>query len=401
MPSQLKEKTLLIINQTRLDSTENIPGSGFYNSLVLANHFKLVIFLCFSNTGKFMQKRIHRNHILVAIPFNIEPTIFSTVKKLFFNYIRLFQIINRLTKRFKVDLIYTQNILIAGIPTFIFCKYTGIPYIISLVGYERKVLDILYNKDFLNRIFMNFTRFFELVTLKSANFVFTISEELLALAKSYKLRNSMLIKSFIDVNLFDRRTHDNFNYRRSEDIHLLFAGRFVKEKGLNYLMKAANHLWLKKLNFKLYLVGDGDQSRYIINFIKMNRLENKCQVLGKRGYNEMPELYHMSDIFILPSLSEGMPSALLEAMASGCACICTNVGMIPKIITNGTNGIVIEPRSVSQLEESIQSLLENPENIRALGLKARSFMLDYSKSTLSILTKIFQIIINRFGKTSH
>jgi glycosyltransferase involved in cell wall biosynthesis len=82
-----------------------------------------------------------------------------------------------------------------------------------------------------------------------------------------------------------------------------------------------------------------------------------------------------SDIFILPSLGEGLPNSLLEAMACGLTCMSTRIGGISELITDGKNGLLIEPGSVSAVFEGLHRAASDPGAAAAMGKEARKRMM--------------------------
>jgi len=88
--------------------------------------------------------------------------------------------------------------------------------------------------------------------------------------------------------------------------------------------------------------------------------------------NEIERFHRAADIFVLPSLREGMPNALLEAMASGAACIASRLpGVTDAIIEDGRNGLLVPPGEPAGLEAALQRCFENRESTRVLGMEAR------------------------------
>jgi glycosyltransferase involved in cell wall biosynthesis len=80
------------------------------------------------------------------------------------------------------------------------------------------------------------------------------------------------------------------------------------------------------------------------------------------------------DIFALPSLSEGLSSAILEAMATSLPIVATEVGGIPELVKNGDNGLLVPPADPRSLSRAIQHLADNPDESRRMGLRGRKRM---------------------------
>jgi glycosyltransferase involved in cell wall biosynthesis len=91
--------------------------------------------------------------------------------------------------------------------------------------------------------------------------------------------------------------------------------------------------------------------------------------LGHR--EDTDELLQAVDVFVLPSLSEGIPMALLEAMAASRAVVASRVGGIPEIVEDGFEGFLVEPMDVDSLAERCRQLIESPDVARKMGEQAR------------------------------
>jgi glycosyltransferase involved in cell wall biosynthesis len=104
--------------------------------------------------------------------------------------------------------------------------------------------------------------------------------------------------------------------------------------------------------------------------------------LGKK--ENIVNFLRSSDIFILPSLAEGLSNALLEAMACGLPVVATNIGGTNEVIKNGVNGILVEPKNSEQLAQAILSLMKNQKYAYRLGINARKTITEkYSLDLLS------------------
>jgi len=156
------------------------------------------------------------------------------------------------------------------------------------------------------------------------------------------------------------------------------VANFYKTKGLPYLIEAA-HLLNSKFkiqNSKFLIIGDGKQRSLLEALIKKYNLENTVFLLG-----QIPDAYKYLkafDIFVLPSLKEGFPWIILEAMAAEIPIIATNVGAIPEIIENGKEGILIEPKNSQILAEKFFWFLNNQGRAKKMGIKAREKVKKFS-----------------------
>jgi glycosyltransferase involved in cell wall biosynthesis len=119
-------------------------------------------------------------------------------------------------------------------------------------------------------------------------------------------------------------------------------------------------------DIKFLVIGDGPLRRALEE--KSEELGIKKHVIFAGQRKDIPELLTAMDIFVLPSIKEGLPMALLEAMAAKRPVIATKVGAIPKVIENTEIGILIEPKDILGLRDAMMSLIDDPEK---MGLLAR------------------------------
>ena len=143
---------------------------------------------------------------------------------------------------------------------------------------------------------------------------------------------------------------------------ILYCGRFSYEKGIKYLIKAAKILSDQKTPFRLLLVGDGKDKEYIINLVDELDLIDCVDFMSEVPHHEIPKLMNSSDILCLPSIREGYPNVILEAMACGLPVVATEVGGVPEIINKTDYGILVPRRNSRLLAEALDSALKRSWN---------------------------------------
>ena len=147
------------------------------------------------------------------------------------------------------------------------------------------------------------------------------------------------------------------------------VGRLTPVKGLSYLLQSIPILLRQRANVRLLIVGDGVIRKDLEVQAHDLGISETVVFLGHR--EDTDELLQALDIFVLPSLNEGIPMALLEAMAASRAVVASRVGGIPEIVEDGVEGILVEPMDVTQLAESCGRLIESPEIAMKMGEQAR------------------------------
>ena len=151
---------------------------------------------------------------------------------------------------------------------------------------------------------------------------------------------------------------------------IIFFGRLHEGKGLTEIIEACRILKSENIQFDFKCYGTGGEKEKFIS--KMT------EILGGKFYYgetvsgaEKWRVLAESDIFLLPSHYEGLPMALLEAMAAGCVPVVSNVGSIGEVVADGKNGFLIEPRNVLQIVGKLKSLLSDEINLNELRQNAR------------------------------
>jgi len=199
----------------------------------------------------------------------------------------------------------------------------------------------------------------------------TIREELVAAEiPSHKI---LTIYNGIDLNRFQCQV-DTKGTRKALEIRDGFkvigsVGRLSEEKGHTHLLRAARDPLLEGRNLVFLIVGDGPLRA---------RLEQEAGGKGKPPPHilftgtrtDVARLYGMMDVFVLPSLTEGLPMALLEAIASKRPVVATRVGGIPQVLAEGSSGRLVNPGNAKALARAIQDILDDPEGGRRMAENA-------------------------------
>jgi glycosyltransferase involved in cell wall biosynthesis len=141
---------------------------------------------------------------------------------------------------------------------------------------------------------------------------------------------------------------------------LVCVGRFAEQKGLPVLIEAAGRLQADGVKFELTLVGDGPLRAEIEALVKRHHLEDRVHLVGWKTNAEVRELVSGSRALVLPSFAEGLPVAIMEALALGRPVISTWVAGIPELVEPGVCGWLVPPGSSEALATAIRELLDTP-----------------------------------------
>jgi glycosyltransferase involved in cell wall biosynthesis len=154
----------------------------------------------------------------------------------------------------------------------------------------------------------------------------------------------------------------------------LFLGRIGPRKGAFDLLEAMGRLQAKRCPLQVWIAGSeerhGDQLRALARTKELQLLD-KCQLVGNVGGVEKAELLTKASFFVLPSYDEGLPMAVLEAMAAGLAVISTPVGGIPEVVKDGYNGFLVRPGDIGTLAEKLSVLSNDPHLCEVMGKRSR------------------------------
>jgi len=200
-----------------------------------------------------------------------------------------------------------------------------------------------------------------------------------------KSKNISVIHSGVDLNCFKRSTTKS-NPKRNElgippdSLVVGYVGWLIPIKGVTYLVDAMAEVLQRHPNSLLVLVGKGDEKGE--EEVKLSKqVENlgivdNVRFLGWRP--DVNEIMGCFDIFVLPSLNEGMGRVLVEAMANGLPIVASSVGGIPDLVKHGENGLLVPPADEGSLERAISALLSDEARRKHMGETGKRICSPYS-----------------------
>jgi glycosyltransferase involved in cell wall biosynthesis len=174
----------------------------------------------------------------------------------------------------------------------------------------------------------------------------------------------------VDPAQFEPSPH-SANTARNAVTRLLSVGRLTPAKGQLLLVQACGRLHREGLAFTLTVVGDGPDRQRLTQAVADEQLAGVVTLTGALNQREVREQLALADGFVLPSLAEGIPVVLMEAMASGVPCISCPVNGIPELIIDGRNGLLATPGDVDSLTAALRRLIEDPALRARLAVAAR------------------------------
>jgi glycosyltransferase involved in cell wall biosynthesis len=176
---------------------------------------------------------------------------------------------------------------------------------------------------------------------------------------------------------------------------LLSVGRLIPQKGHRYIVEAMPAILNRYPSAKLLIAGEGPLRGELENIKKSLGLDGAVFLLGSR--NDIKMLHLSSDIFVFPSLSEGMPGALLEAAALGKPCVVADIEPVQEILENGKSGLFIPQHDSQALAQAVIRLSSNKEEAQALGMKARETVCSRHiiNNTITKLEALYIQVLNK------
>lgn len=329
--------------------------------------------------------KIHRPRFLYLIPKNI-----------FYGYEGTFyrRSVEKYSKNLqKPNLIHCHHVYPDGYGFMKLCGKWNIPLIVD-IHRGNLFTEFLKNKNLSNMI---------LKTLNFASKIICISHEIKDLAIDYGINEEKLeiIPLGIDTNIFKPRDKDIIKEKLSinEKNIILYVGQLIERKGLDHLIKAILCLSddIKK-DLKVIIIGEGSEKDRLETLCKEMGLNSIFKFLGTVKREKIPYYYSIADIFVLPSLSEGRPVVIYEAMASECAIIASNVDGIPEQVKEGYNGFLVKPRDNEALADKIGYLVEHEKIMEKMKKNSRKRIIDenwtwngYSKQLIKTYNNLLEM----------
>lgn len=180
----------------------------------------------------------------------------------------------------------------------------------------------------------------------------------------------------IDIELFQNTRPTLAEEIGKKDRVLVgMVSRLLPEKGVEYFVRAAKQVLDSYPQALFVLVGDGPHGPALKALSRELGIEDRMIFAGQR--RDMPGIFASLDVFALPSLNEGMPLVILEAMASGLPVVATRIAGIPEVVLHQETGLLIEPGDTVALRDSILRLIADRELRMKLGVNGRERVRQY------------------------
>ena len=284
----------------------------------------------------------------------------------FFSSITSKNILDKLYKRWDFDIIHVHGLVPDGIVALKYKK-----------NYNKPLVTTLHGEDVTKYSKKLFLKSLSKIVLKGCDKIICVSKSL-----RYEVYKTNLSKKQIEVipsgynvkrfrPLDIKKCRKLLNLPQDKKI-ILFVGHLVERKGIVYLIKALKILSKKNNNFLCCIIGTGVLEKELKYEISKLQIENKVIFAGQKTPDEIPLWVNACDILVLPSLNEGLPNVISEALACGKPVVATKIAGIPEIV-NKDVGYLVKPKNKNDLAEKISLALNKKWDRKKLIKRASEF----------------------------
>ncbi len=273
---------------------------------------------------------------------------------------------SRLLKKFirqnRIDIVHTHNYK-SDLMGLLATAGNGVPLLATVHGYTKMSRPVRWYEK-LDRWLLK--AFFRRVVVVAENIL-----------PDLKAQKRQVIPNGLDVNRFSydpvlRKTARSRYGISDEEAVIGTVGRLSREKNQAMLIEAADQIQKEFPLVKFLIVGDGPEETYLKALVRDKNLEKHILFTGL--IDDISSLYPALDIFVLTSLTEGVPLSLLEAMACARLVVATKVGGIPQIIWHGKNGFLVAPGDVTGLVKVLGRVVKDRSLFLEMGREASDFI---------------------------
>ncbi len=323
---------------------------------------------------------------------NLFKTFIKHPVKSFIHYLRLMKFLGirdslkffshyHLINFSETDHIHAHQASNAALRGLLAAKYHNIPF--TCTGHGTELL--LKKAPYLKYLIKNSDTF---ITVSKYNKA--------VLSQKYKLD-----QNHIKVNYYGIET-SNYKSRRKENsltpLKIISVTSMKKFKGVEYLIAACELLKRQNLDFQCDIIGGGENLIDMSALIQKNELDSHIRLYGNMPAEKIKEKVGDSSIFVLPSLTEGIPLVCIKAMAMEVAVIASKITGLSELINDSVDGFLVEPKKPTLIARRILHLSQHPDELNAIQKEARKTI--QKRFELSDKIEEFESIIKTANKKS-
>lgn len=304
---------------------------------------------------------IHR----LPIGKNAQNLHFQSVKDLLIYSFKSYRFARTLLKQEKINVVHAFFTVPCGLVAWKLRREYATPYIVSLRG-----SDVPGYSDRFGFLYP-FLKPLARCIWRKASAVISNSQGLKELALQTNAQQEIgIIYNGVDTKHFFPRAEESL--RDVSVVRLtLGASRVTDRKGIKYLIEAIN-LLKNEYTFSLKVIGEGNAKVRLEQMVQEYRLESRVTFVGRIPREETLSYYQEADIFVLPSLNEGMSNAMLEALSCGLPLITTRTGGAEELVRDGVNGLLVKQRDAEDLARALRVLVHDVKLRARMGIASRT-----------------------------
>jgi len=359
------------------------------------------------NLGRELEKRGHSLTYVFKEDLFGEDKVSARFNELAFSY-RLQRFIAGDPGKFSIVNLHAPSGLLYGVRRRWFGSPSLPPYVMTLHGLEERRARVqsreekkgrAWNFKLRNRLWHRYYTFpLYRGAIRTADGAHTYSRDvwnILQLNYNLDPDRTAYIPSGVESRFYLPR-----HYESATPLKLLYAGTWLDQRGIFYLRDALERLALRIPGITMTFAGCGFPAETLKEFFGP-KLASTIIVLPVVPSEQMQELFAAHDVFLFPSLMEGLPSVLLEAMASGMPVITAETCGMPDVVEDGFNGLLVPPADATAIEEAVLRLAASSELRQSLGQSAQRTMARYTwERSALMLEQLFGHVIACEGKSS-
>jgi len=329
------------------------------------------------------------------------PYLIYMLSRFVLDFLWVLKIIS-INKKTPIKLIHSQDTGYAGLAAIIAKKLLGIPVIISSHGIRHKTLEPSLSGK-LSKLLLKIEYTIDVFTAKRADCVITINNMAKKYYENLTKRKIECVPVPIKFTNFKFLEKDREAIRKefgfSEKTKVIgYVGRLSPEKNLFTLLSSIITI-PKDYDLKLMLVGAGPLENSLRNFVIENNIEDKVIFCGLR--NDVRRILSALDIFVLPSYTEGLPLAMLEAMAASRAIICSNIAAHQELVDHNKESLLVDPNNQKEFKEAILLLCKNDLLREKLGNNAKLKASQFDEELIfPKILQLYQRLLEKEGSDS-
>jgi glycosyltransferase involved in cell wall biosynthesis len=268
----------------------------------------------------------------------------------------------KLAKQNKYDLTHSFFSVPCGVISLLLKWEFKIPYIVSLRGSDVPG----YSERFVG-LYKWITPTI-LKIWKNASFVIANSMGLRELALKSKAEKEIgVVYNGIDVEEFVPDT----TKQNKDFFTIICVSRVTPRKGVRFLIQAFKILSARYSQVRLLIVGDGNEKKSLEDLVRALELNDKVEFAGAIAHENVLGFYQRANVFVLPSLNEGMSNVMLEALACGLPIVATDTGGTKELLTDNVNGLVVRMKDADDLADKIEKLILDSELEKTMSQESR------------------------------